>query len=117
MLCRLVALRLEGISAVLAKRMLKYEQSLLCLQDYLEYRLASTAFLGAGLAARGIPIVEPPGGHAVYIDASAFLPDVPRTAFPVSAFCHHSIHSIPSIAPCMFAPISSAQQSLRLVSA
>lgn len=54
------------------------------MQDYLEYRIASTAFLGTGLAARGIPIVEPPGGHAVYIDATAFLPDVPRTAFPVS---------------------------------
>ncbi|KAK9819010.1 hypothetical protein WJX74_003353 [Apatococcus lobatus] len=51
-------------------------------EDYLEYRIASTAFLGAGLAARGIPIVEPPGGHAVYIDATAFLPDVPRSAFP-----------------------------------
>ena len=63
----------------------------MCMQDYLEYRLASTAFLGAGLAARGIPIVEPPGGHAVYIDASAFLPDVPRTAFPVSPRCPPSL--------------------------
>lgn len=53
------------------------------LQDYLDYRIASTAFLGRGLAERGIPIVEPPGGHAIYIDASAFLPDIPRSAFPV----------------------------------
>ena len=51
-------------------------------QSYLEYRIASTRFLGEGLMRAGIPILWPPGGHAIYIDASAFLPHIPPTAFP-----------------------------------
>ena len=51
-------------------------------EDYLRYRLASTAYVGNGLAERGIPIIQPPGGHAVYIDAGAFLPDIPPDEFP-----------------------------------
>ena len=53
-----------------------------CMQSYLEYRIASTRFLGEGLMRAGIPILWPPGGHAIYIDASAFLPHIPVTAFP-----------------------------------
>ncbi|HZD06509.1 MAG TPA: tryptophanase, partial [Longimicrobiales bacterium] len=45
-------------------------------EDYLEYRLASVRYLGEHIARAGVPIVQPPGGHAVYIDAAAFLPDV-----------------------------------------
>jgi tyrosine phenol-lyase len=51
-------------------------------EDYLEYRIASTAYLGNHIAAEGVPIVQPPGGHAVYIDARAFLPHVPPAQFP-----------------------------------
>ena len=54
-------------------------------EDYLRYRLASTTYLGEGLLRHGIPIVRPPGGHAVYIDAGAFLPHVPPSAFPGQA--------------------------------
>jgi tryptophanase len=54
-------------------------------EDYLEYRTASTRYLGEGLVRQGFPIVQPPGGHAVYIDAGAFLPHVPPTAFPAQA--------------------------------
>src|SRR5271155_2813327 len=50
--------------------------------DYLKYRIASTAFLGNRIAAEGVPIVQPPGGHAIYIDARAFLPHVPPAQFP-----------------------------------
>jgi tyrosine phenol-lyase len=51
-------------------------------EDYLKYRIASTAYLGNHIAEQGVPIVQPPGGHAVYIDARAFLPHVPPQEFP-----------------------------------
>jgi tryptophanase len=51
-------------------------------EDYLQYRIASTAYLGNHIAEAGVPIVQPPGGHAVYIDARAFLPHVPPEQFP-----------------------------------
>jgi tyrosine phenol-lyase len=51
-------------------------------EDYLRYRIASTAYLGNHVAAEGVPIVQPPGGHAIYIDARAFLPHVPPQQFP-----------------------------------
>ena len=51
-------------------------------EDYLQYRIVSTAYLGNHIAAEGVPIVQPPGGHAVYIDARAFLPHVPPSQFP-----------------------------------
>src|SRR5207253_10625740 len=51
-------------------------------EDYLRYRIASTAYLGNHLAEQGVPIVQPPGGHAIYLDARAFLPHIPRDQFP-----------------------------------
>jgi len=51
-------------------------------EDYLRYRIASTAYLGDHIAEHGVPIVQPPGGHAIYIDAKAFLPHVPQEQFP-----------------------------------
>jgi tryptophanase len=51
-------------------------------EEYLKYRIASTAFLGNHIASEGVPIVQPPGGHAIYIDARAFLPHVPPAQFP-----------------------------------
>ena len=54
-------------------------------EDYLQYRIASTRYLGEHIAAEGVPIVQPPGGHAIYIDAKAFLPHVPPKQFPGQA--------------------------------
>jgi tryptophanase len=51
-------------------------------EDYLRYRIASTAYLGNHLADHGVPIVQPPGGHAIYLDSRAFLPHVPLDQFP-----------------------------------
>ena len=51
-------------------------------EHYLEYRLRSVAYLGEHLLAGGVQIVEPPGGHAIYIDAAAFCP-------------HHSAGAVP----------------------
>ena len=57
-------------------------------EDYLEYRIASTAYLGNHIAAEGVPIVQPPGGHAVYIAARAFLPPDPPDRFPAVALAN-----------------------------
>jgi len=51
-------------------------------EDYLNYRIVSTAYLGNHIADQGVPIVQPPGGHAIYIDARAFVPHVPPEQFP-----------------------------------
>jgi tryptophanase len=53
--------------------------------DYLHYRIVSTAYLGRHIADHGVPIVEPPGGHAIYIDAARMLPHIPREQFPAQA--------------------------------
>jgi tryptophanase len=54
-------------------------------EDYLRYRVRSTAYLGEALDAAAIPIVKPPGGHAIYIDARALLPHVPPLQYPGQA--------------------------------
>jgi tyrosine phenol-lyase len=51
-------------------------------EEYLHYRIASTAFLGTHISDEGVPIVLPPGGHAIYIDARAFLPHLSVSQFP-----------------------------------
>jgi tyrosine phenol-lyase len=51
-------------------------------EDYLRYRIVSTAYLGEHISSAGVPIVQPPGGHAIYIDARAFLPHIPPAQFP-----------------------------------
>ncbi|MGA8224246.1 MAG: tryptophanase [Candidatus Acidiferrales bacterium] len=51
-------------------------------EDYLHYRIVSTAYLGNHIAEAGVPIVQPPGGHAIYIDARSFLPHIPPVQFP-----------------------------------
>jgi tryptophanase len=51
-------------------------------EDYLRYRIRSTAYLGEALVASGVPCVEPIGGHAVYIDAAALLPHVEPMQYP-----------------------------------
>lgn len=53
--------------------------------DYLQYRITSTAYLGEHLAREGVPIVQPPGGHAVYLDAAGFLPHIPPLELPGQA--------------------------------
>jgi tryptophanase len=51
-------------------------------EDYLRYRIASTAYLGDHISSHGVPIVQPPGGHAIYLDARTFLPHIPADQFP-----------------------------------
>jgi tyrosine phenol-lyase len=54
-------------------------------EHYLEYRLASARYLGDKLRRAGIAIFEPPGAHAIYIDAKAFLPHIPPSQYPGQA--------------------------------
>ena len=54
-------------------------------EDYLKYRIESTKYLGEKLNSLNIPIINPTGGHAIYIDAKKFLPHIPVEHFPGQA--------------------------------
>ncbi len=67
--------------------------------DYLRYRIISTGYLGDHISSQGVPIVEPPGGHAIYIDAARMLPHIPPHQFPgqalaVELYRHAGIRSV-----------------------
>jgi tryptophanase len=54
-------------------------------EDYLLYRITSTTYLGDHISKAGVPIVQPPGGHAIYLDAAAFFPQIPPLELPGQA--------------------------------
>ncbi len=54
-------------------------------EDYLSYRIRSTEYLGERLLALGFQIIEPPGGHAIYVDAGKLCPGIPSWEFPGQA--------------------------------
>lgn len=54
-------------------------------EDYLQYRVRSVEYMGEGFRRDGIPIVEPPGGHAIFVDARALLPHVPPAQLPAQS--------------------------------
>ena len=51
-------------------------------EHYLQYRIRSVEYLGDKLVSIGVPIIEPPGGHAIYIDAKRFLPNISPDQYP-----------------------------------
>jgi tryptophanase len=57
-------------------------------EDYLHYRITSTRYLGDHLTAAGVPILQPPGGHAIYLDAALFAPHIPPLGLPGIAICN-----------------------------
>jgi tyrosine phenol-lyase len=68
-------------------------------EEYLRYRIRSTQYVGERLLAAGIQIIEPPGGHAIYLDAAAFCPHITRDQFPAQAlvvalYRHAGIRSV-----------------------
>jgi tryptophanase len=68
-------------------------------EDYLRYRLRTAEYMGGRLRAGGVQIVEPPGGHAVYLDARAFLPhlaheDYPAWALTVALYLEGGIRAV-----------------------
>lgn len=54
-------------------------------ENYLQYRIRSIAYLTEKLMAAGVPVMQPAGGHAVYIDAKAFLSHIPVSQYPGQA--------------------------------
>lgn len=54
-------------------------------EDYLRYRIRSAAYLSEGLTKVGVPVVQPPGAHAIYIDAKRFCPHIPPAELPGQA--------------------------------
>jgi tryptophanase len=54
-------------------------------EHYLRYRIRSSEYVGEKLLEAGVQIIEPPGGHAIYIDARAFCPHLPQGQFPGQA--------------------------------
>lgn len=54
-------------------------------ENYLQYRIRSTEYLGDILLENNIPIIQPVGGHAIYIDAKGFLPNIPVEHYPGQA--------------------------------
>jgi tryptophanase len=56
-------------------------------EDYLHYRITSTRYLGEHLSAAGVPILQPPGGHAIYLDAARFAPHLDPLDLPGISIC------------------------------
>ncbi len=54
-------------------------------EDYLHYRIRSVEYVAEKLLAAGVPIVTPPGGHALYLDARKWLPQIPQSEYPAWA--------------------------------
>ena len=54
-------------------------------ESYLQYRIRSMEYLTEKLAAAGVPVMQPAGGHAVYLDAKTFLPHIPSSQYPGQA--------------------------------
>jgi tyrosine phenol-lyase len=68
-------------------------------EHYLQYRIRSVAYLGERLTGYGVPILQPPGGHAIYLNAKKFLPHIPTDEYPgqtlsVELFRHSGIRSV-----------------------
>jgi tyrosine phenol-lyase len=95
-------------------------------QDYQHYRIVSTAYLGNHIAQAGVPIMQPPGGHAIYIDAAQFYPHIAPLQFPgitltVELYRHAGIRAV-EVGSVMFgakdpasgAPVAARHELVRL---
>lgn len=78
-------------------------------EDYLHYRITSTAYFGNALDKLGIPIVKPVGGHAVYIDARAMLPHIDPHDYPGQALAIE-LYRLGGIRSCEIGTVMFGQQ-------
>lgn len=88
-------------------------------ENYLHYRIRSAEYVGEKLTAAGVQIIEPPGGHAIYIDATAFCPQIPAAQFPgqalvVALYRHAGIRGV-EIGSVMFGGEGRDEPRLELV--
>ncbi len=81
-------------------------------EDYLAYRIRSVGYLGEKLLAAGIQVIDPPGGHAVYIDAAAFCPHLPREQFPGQAVVC-GLYRIGGIRSCEIGSVMAGRTAVR----
>jgi tyrosine phenol-lyase len=86
-------------------------------EDYLRYRVRSVEYMGEGFRQAAIPIVEPPGGHAIFVDARALLPHIPPAALPAQSlacalYLEGGIRTV-EVGTVMFGPMAE-QDLLRL---
>ena len=86
-------------------------------EDYQRYRHASMRYLSRRLVALGVPHVRPPGGHAIYLDASRFLSHLPRGSFPgqalaIALYLRGGIRSC-EIGSVMFGDVDTAGELVR----
>ncbi len=58
-------------------------------EEYLKHRISQVEYLASLLEERGVPVVKPPGGHAVYVNASKLLPHIPKENFPADSLAAH----------------------------
>lgn len=79
-------------------------------EDYLQYRIQSTAYLGNALTEMGVPIVRPAGGHAIYIDARKMLPHIPIENYPGQALAIE-LYRIGGIRACEIGTVMFGRQS------
>ena len=78
-------------------------------EDYLQYRLASTQYLGDALQSIGIPLITPVGGHAVYVDAARLLPHIPPLSYPGQALAV-ALYEVGGIRSCEIGSIMFGRQ-------
>ena len=90
-------------------------------ERYLQFRVSQVAYLGEQLSQGGVPILQPPGGHAVYLNAGEFLPHIPPLAFPgqslaVNLYIESGVRGV-EIGTLMFGgldPATGAERTARL---
>lgn len=88
-------------------------------EDYLQYRIRTAEYVEEKLLAAGVPMIEPAGGHAIYIDAAAFCPHIPPAQFPgqalvVALYRHAGIRGV-EIGSVMFGGDGRTPRALELV--